>query len=132
MRKFLILFGIIFCFVASTHLVYADTNVCNKGCQVNEECGQGYRCYVGVCRALACPSSQTCGCAPVTPAPTVQAQTQSKVTVTPVPKVTPVASASAKLKKSPKTGGSVPQVFVFAVTLAVLGLLLRGMAAESL
>lgn len=130
MRKFLILFGLLISVLAFARPVFAQTSICNKACQVNEECGQGYRCYVGVCRALACPSSQTCGCVLPTPTPLSQTTTSIKATPSVIPKATAVATVSAGLKKTPKTGGSVPQLFIIGMSLALIGLVLRGMATE--
>ncbi|MEP7166858.1 MAG: hypothetical protein ABI758_02690 [Candidatus Woesebacteria bacterium] len=92
--------------------VYAQTNMCNQKCEVDGDCSSGYRCYVGVCRLNSCPSSSTCSCAAgttsPTPASTIRPTTTPKPTVSPSPKVspspTPIASLSAKLKHSPKTG----------------------------
>lgn len=128
MKKFLLLFGIVMSLIV-VRPVSADVGICNKTCQVNEECGQGYRCYVGVCRATACPSSQTCGCAP-TPAPTPATQVL-KATPTPLPKATPVASPSGTVKSAPKTGGSLPEMMMIATSLICVGLLMRGVAVES-
>lgn len=109
--------------------VSADSIVCNKTCQVNEECGKGYRCYVGVCRAQACPSSSTCGCNTPTPTPI------PSPTVTPVPtaqpKSTPVATTSGKIKETPKTGLSVSGFASLAFALSFTGLILKGIGENS-
>src|SRR5260221_13749518 len=129
MKKFLLLFGIVISSLVFVQSVSADSGICNKQCQVNEECGQGYRCYVGICRALACPSSQTCGCAPVTtPVPTPKVATS--ILATPFPKATPMASVSAKIKKAPKTGGSYVGIFVMAIALSICGLCLRSYSED--
>lgn len=127
MRKFLLLFGIL----ALTPLwllakpVQADSGVCNKSCQVNEDCGKGYRCYVGICRAVSCPSSPNCECVvAITPSPTIKPQ------VTTQPKATPIASASSQIKKTPKTGISVPTLLFASVALAFSGLILKGMSGN--
>lgn len=89
--------------------VDAATNICNASCQVNEDCGQGYRCYVGVCRNEQCPSSPACGCTSATAVPTATPKQTVTVTTTPTPTATAsakikVATVSAKLQKTPTTG----------------------------
>jgi len=127
MKVFLLLFGVASFFLFAKP-VLADSNVCNKTCQVNEECGKGYRCYVGICRATSCPSSPNCECIVATPTPQPKAVENLRVESTPQPKATPIASPSSEIKNSPKTGASVPSLLFTSATLAVCGLIMKGIA----
>lgn len=132
MNKLLLLFGIT-AFLLSARSVSADSGVCNKTCQVNEDCGQGYRCYVGICRALSCPSSPNCECIGVTPTPQAipKIVEELRVTPTPLPKATPIASPSSQIKKAPKTGVSLPAVWLVAGLMGLTGLWLKGLAQNA-
>ena len=125
--------------------------VCNQRCDVDQDCGQGYRCYVGVCRLQSCPASNTCACAgkptatptPVptaplitrptavptqTPTPTPTATPKPTATPTPTPSPTPKPTAtvlpstsSAALKQSPKTGFGALELLVVSFFLFIIG-----------
>lgn len=112
---FSIVVSIFVALVAPTQ-VGAQTNaMCNTRCQVNEDCPQDYRCYVGVCRNSVCPSSTTCTCsATASPGAFATPVSTPKATVTPSPRATttprptispaPTASASGTVDQLPNTG----------------------------
>ncbi len=90
--------------------VFAQANMCNQKCDVDSDCGSGYRCYVGVCRLNSCPAASTCVCtsgsATATPVSTPKASTTptASPTAKPTASPTPIATTSATLKHTPKTG----------------------------
>ena len=95
-------------------------DVCNKTCQVNEDCGQGYKCFVGVCRLSACASSTNCVCSDSQPTPTPIATP----VVDKVAKATPVASV-VPVANNPKTGSESLILGVVAILCLSVGIWLR-------
>ncbi|PWU24102.1 hypothetical protein C5B42_00630 [Candidatus Cerribacteria bacterium 'Amazon FNV 2010 28 9'] len=114
--------------------VFAADITCNNRCQVDQDCGAGYGCFVGVCRAVACPSSTTCGCAPaatttpvVTPLPIIQI-----IQPTSTPKATIIATASARVQKTPTTGFDGMSVVELALGSGVMGLVAKYVAESNI
>lgn len=122
MQKLLLLFGIILFFSIAAP-VSASNAVCNKTCQVNEDCGQNYRCFVGICRAVACASSPDCNCIVATPTPKVSNTgiENLRVAATPKPKATPMASPTSVVKKAPRTGSSLELPLTLIGSLGFVG-----------
>ncbi len=130
MKKILLVTLLSVCsFAVFSTPTYAATNMCNQRCDVDTDCGSGYRCYVGVCRLDICPASSSCSCGsavsatptstpkPVTPTATPKPTLAPKPTVT--PKVT--ASGSGNLTHSPKTGVSTWTMAFAALALFAVG-----------
>lgn len=126
MKSLLILLTLpAFLLIVKPAMAAGDT--CNAKCDVNEDCGKGYKCYVGVCRAIACASSTTCSCS-VTATPVASATPIAQVIVSaaPVSKATP-ATTSATVKKAPKTGVSAPVLLLSALMMAAVGFKLQSL-----
>lgn len=154
MRKLIITTVLALTFVFFSYSAAFAQGVCNQRCDVDQDCGQGYRCYVGVCRLQSCPASNTCACtgrptATPTPIPTaplitrptaVPTQTPSPTpTATPKPTATPTqtptptpkptatvlpSTSSAALKQSPKTGFGALELLLVSFLLFIVGNLL--------
>ncbi len=133
-------------FTVSATSALAQTNMCNQRCDVDTDCGSGYRCYVGVCRLDLCPASSSCSCAgAVSATPVSTPKATAKPTATPTPTPTPkptlapkptttpksTASPAATLKRSPKTGVSPLLLLVSVVGLYFLGVTLEKKSATS-
>lgn len=151
MRKLLISTVLALTSVFFSYSAAFAQGVCNQRCDVDQDCGQGYRCYVGVCRLQSCPASNTCACAgratatptPVPTAPLITRPTAVPTqTATPTPAVTPKptltptptpsptpkptatvlpSSSSATLKQSPKTGFGALELLTVAIFLFIVG-----------
>lgn len=110
MKKILFLIALVICAAAvSPRIARAENNQCNQKCDVDTDCGSGYRCYVGVCRLDLCPASSSCSCASIataTPVATARPSASPAATLKPTTIPKPAASIAAKLKTSPKTGVS--------------------------
>lgn len=119
----------------STRTSFAQTNMCNQRCDLDADCGSGYRCYVGVCRLDLCPAASSCTCASAvstTPTATPKASNVPTATVkptsTPRPTATPktIATKSATLTQTPKTGASSWVMAGIAISLFLAGTIIAG------
>lgn len=133
---------VVFCLVTVLGLLVApaalaQAPICNMQCQVDQDCGTGYGCYVGVCRARNCVSDNRCSCynaANVTPTPKATPRTTATPSATPlvIVKSTPVATISARLHKTPTTGFSLVDFAKLSVVIALAGASFKYVASSNI
>lgn len=134
--KKIVLALILFCLSAVP--ASAQTNMCNQRCEVDSDCGNNYRCYVGVCRLDACPAISACNCAGTTPTIVPVASVRPTATPTPLPTLKPSATPSATasspaiLKRTPQTGSQAFIVAGIAVAMYLVGTALQSFNQKAL
>lgn len=102
----------------------AQIDRCSVRCEVDGDCGSGYRCFVGVCRLEACPAVANCQCSAVA----TSTVTTKKSTPQPVKKT--IATHSASLEKSPRTGANEWILAFFALFLLLVGVGISKLSIE--